>query len=59
MITVAALGFLGEPIPGQGFWLSWLDGEDAKLVWARRAILEGSVLAVLIRHGADAWSRCA
>ena len=36
MITVAALGFLGEPIPGQGFWLSWLDAEDAKLVWAAR-----------------------
>jgi hypothetical protein len=35
MITVAALGFLGEPIPGQGFWLSWLDDEDAKLFWTR------------------------
>ena len=57
MITVAALGFLGEPIPGQGFWLSWLDGEDAKLVWARasnpgRKCAGGSALPAR-RHGAD------
>ena len=59
MITVAALGFLGEPIPGRDSGFPGSMARTQSSSGRARAILEGSVLAVLIRHGADAWSRCA